>query len=161
MTAVDKKALLVKKNAAPPLGAAYTYLQQRVALTVEKVHAGEGAILVADQQTQHERFFRSGEMNSVRDGMTGPLPVQPNFNLVLDKPLWIDTELSGWDREILQLSDVVAYSAAECLRRGEAPKEPCFLWDKIRPHFAVQWSTGSVESGGFAVYPKPARYPTT
>lgn len=158
--AVDKRALLTRKRAsAPPLGAAYAYLQQRVALTMESLYAGDSAILVADQQTQHESFFRSGEMNAVRDGMTAPLPMQPNFNLVLDKPLWVDTDLSTWDREILQLADIAAYSSAECLKRGRAPAEACYLWDQIHACMAVQWSTGRKEGGGLAIYPKPDFYP--
>jgi hypothetical protein len=161
--AIDKTALLrdkgKRKKSGPPLGIAYTYLQQRVALTMEKVHSGEGAILVADQQTQHESFFRSGEMNAVRDRMTKRLPIQPSFNLVLDKPLWIDTQLSSWDREVLQLPDVVAYSVATYLARGTAPTEACYMWDRIRAQLAVQWSTGDVESGGLAIVPKPPSYP--
>lgn len=86
--------------------------------------------------------------------------MQPNFNLVLDKPLWIDTELSTWDREIIQLADIVAYSVTECIKRGQAPAETCFLWNQIRSTLAVQWSTGDVYSGGLSIYPKPAAYPT-
>lgn len=156
---VDKRVLLGRKKQEPPLGAAYTYLQQRVALTMEKLHAGEAAILVADQQTQHETFFRSGEMNIVRDRMTHPLPLKPNYNLVLDKPLWVDTELSTWDRELIQLSDIVAYSVAECLKRGEAPSEACYLWKALRQNFAAHWSTGDVWGGGLAMYPKPSHWP--
>lgn len=158
--AVDKVALIARKRQEPPLGAAYTYLQQRVALTLEKLHAGEAAILVADQQTQHETFFRSGEMNTVRDRITGPLPIKPNFNLVLDKPLWVDTDLSTWDRELIQLSDIAAYSVAECMKRRSAPAEACYLWNALRPHFAAQWSTGDVWGGGLSIYPKPPEWPT-
>lgn len=161
--AVDKKGCLRlkegKRKVSPPLGAAYAYLSQRVALTMERLYAGEGAIFVADQQTQHESFFRSGQMNDVRTRMTKGLPVQPQFSLVLDKPLWIDTELSVWDREILQLPDLVAYSVAELLKRGTAPAEACYLWDRIRPNFALKWASGEIESGGLAIYPKPVAYP--
>lgn len=157
--AVDKKALIRRDRQEPPLGAAYTYLQQRVALTMEQLHAGEAAILVADQQAQHEKFFRSGEMNEVRDRMTLPLPMRPNYNLVLDKPLWVDTDLSTWDRELIQLSDIVAYSVAECLKRGKAPEEECYLWSAIRQNLAAQWSTGQIWGGGLAIYPKPTDLP--
>lgn len=161
--AVDKRACLLaedtKRKVSPPLGAAYTYLSQRVALTMERLHAGEGAILVADQQTQHEAFFRSGQMNDVRNRMTEKLWLQPQFSLVLDKPLWIDTALSTWDREILQLPDIVAYSVGELLKRGAAPAEACYLWERIRPNLALNWSSGTIESGGLAIYPKPAAYP--
>lgn len=157
--AVDKNALLARSRHEPPLGAAYTYLQQRVALTMEKLHAGEAAILVADQQTQHETFFRSGKMNEVRDRMTSPLPIKPNYNLVLDKPLWVDTDLSTWDRELIQLSDIAAYSVAECLKRGAAPTEACFLWKALRQNLAAHWSTGDIWGGGLSMYPKPAVWP--
>lgn len=159
--AVDKRELLKrrKRERKDPLGAAYAYLEQRVALNMERLHAGQGAILVADQQTQHESYFRSGEMNRVRDAMTSRLPTKPNFNLVLDKPLWIDTHLSSWDREILQFADIVAYSVAECLKRGTSPSERCYLWRHIRPHLAVQWTSGTIEGGGVAIYPKPGHYP--
>lgn len=159
--AVDKAALLALKTQPPrdPLGVCYTYLSQRVALTMDRLHAGEAAILVADQQTEHESYFRSGRMHETRASMTLPLPVQPNFNVVLDKPLWIDTDLSEWDREILQLPDIVPYSVGEVLKRGCAPVEPCYLWSRIKPHFAVQWSSGAIESGGLAIHPRPAAYP--
>ena len=157
--AIDKKELMSRKRAQPPLGAAYTYLEQRVALSMDRLFAGEAGILVADQQTQHEKFFRSGQLNTIRDEMTKKLPMQPNFNLVLDKPLWIDTELSTWDREIIQLADIVAYSVTECMKRGKAPAEACFLWKQIRSTLAVQWNTGDIYSGGLSIYPKPATYP--
>ncbi|HEX6500421.1 MAG TPA: DUF3800 domain-containing protein [Micromonosporaceae bacterium] len=160
--AVDKAAILSKlwsRTPPPPLGVAYAYLHQRVALTMERLHAGEAAILVADQQTQHESFFRTGEMNAVRDRMTSPLPISPNFDLVLDKPLWIDTALSSWDREILQLPDMVAYTVGELLKRGCVPRERCYLWEQIKPHFAVHWSTGKIRSGGIAIYPSTSRPP--
>lgn len=160
---VDKQDLLrvrqLGRSMEEPLGAAYTYLQQRVALTMERLHAGEGALLVADQQTQHETFFRSGNLNKVRDRMTEPLPMKPNFKLVLDKPLWVDTELSTWDREIIQLADIAAYAATECMLRGTAPVEPCYLWSVIRPNLAAQWTTGHAQAGGFAIYPSRAPYP--
>lgn len=157
--AVDKRALLKRSRPEIPLGAAYTYLQQRVALTMEKLHAGEAAILVADQQTDHERFFRSGEMNRVRDRMTSPLAVKPNYNLVLDKPLWVDTDLSTWDREIIQLSDIAAYSVAQLLQSGAAPERPCYLWRAIRANLAAHWSTGEIWGGGLAIHPKPPKWP--
>lgn len=166
--AVDKRALLelsqkasANYEVAPPLGASYAYLQQRVAFTMEQVFAGDSAMLVADQQVQHEQYFMSGEMNDVRDGLTENLPLQPNFDLVLDKPLWIDTNLSSWDREILQLADIVAYSVGVCVREGQPPEWPCYLWPRIESLMAVHWSTGRVEAGGFSIYPKPKNYPIT
>jgi hypothetical protein len=154
---VVDKARLIRRPVGQkhsPLGAAYAYLHQRIALTLEKVHPGEGAILVADQQTQHEKFFRSGQMNEEREYITNPLSVKPNFRLILDKPLWIDTDLSSWDREIIQLADIVAYSTNEWIDQAQPPPQSCYLWPQIRPHFAINWRTGEVASGGLAVYPR-------
>jgi hypothetical protein len=49
------------------LGAAYAARMQRVARTMEDLHDGDVAILVTDQQLEHEQLFRSGEINRVRD----------------------------------------------------------------------------------------------
>jgi hypothetical protein len=157
--AVDKRELLARDSKLHPLGIAYTYIHQRIALAMEKLYAGDAAIVVADQQTQHEAFFRSGRMHENREALTSHLYMQPNFNLVLDKPLWVDTDLSSWDREIIQLADIVAYTTAECMRRMTAPDEICYLWEQIKPCLAVHWSTGNTLGGGFAVHPKSAAAP--
>lgn len=159
--AIDK-TVLVRSNpekVIPPLGAAYAYLQQRIALTLERLYAGESAILIADQQTQHEAFFRSGQMNQARDRLSAPLPVKPNFDLVVDKPLWVDTDLSSWDRELIQLADMVAYTTAACMQDGKAPSRDCYLWPQMRRTLALNWSTGRVRGGGFSVFPKQGAYP--
>ncbi len=156
---VDKTALLRRRPETNPLGAAYAYLHQRIALSMEKLYAGDAAIIVADQQTQHEVYFRSGQMHETREAFTSGLLVKPNFNLVLDKPLWVDTDLSSWDREIIQLADIVAYSAAECMKRGEAPTEPHYLWDRVQPCLQVHWSSGKIAGAGFAVHPRTVRVP--
>lgn len=142
-----------------PLGAAYALLEQRIAVTLENQYSGEAAIIVADQQSEHEEYFRSGELNRVRDGMTAALRRPPNVNLVLDKPLWVDTNLSSWDRELLQLPDIAAYSAGWCMKQGAGPTEPFFFWPELRMCLARHWSTGQIEAGGFAVYPKPKTWP--
>lgn len=157
---IDKMELLRRELDTHPLGAAYAYLHQRIALAMEKLYSGEAAIIVADQQTQHEAFFRSGKMNATRALLTQNLYLKPNFALVLDKPLWVDTDLSSWDREIIQLADIVAYTMAECLKRGAAPVELCYLWDQIKPCLAVNWKTGSVLGGGLAIHPKTSSQPT-
>ncbi len=71
----------------------------------------------------------------------------------------MDTDLSSWDREIIQLADIVAYASNECMLRGEAPREPYYLWEQIRPCLAANWSSGSAQGGGFVVHPKKARFP--
>ncbi len=159
--AVDKEALLQRhQEPFPVLGVAYTYLLQRIALTMEKTYSGETALVVADQQTAHERFFRSGRMHEVRSALCAGLPVQPNFDLVLDKPLWIDTALSVWDREILQLADIVAYSTGQWASGRAVAQEPCFLWRHIRPCLAVGWTSRTVEGAGLVIYPRPSDYPS-
>ena len=159
--AVDKSILLRSEptKVIPPLGAAYAYLHQRIALTLERLYAGESAILIADQQTQHEAFFRSGQMNEARDRLTNGLRVKPNFDLVVDKPLWVDTELSSWDRELIQLADIVAYTTSACMQEGKAPSRDSYLWRQMRGTLALHWSTGQVRGGGFAVFPRQAAYP--
>lgn len=158
-SAVVDKADMLTRKINDPLGVAYAYLNQRVALTMERVFTGEGAILVADQQTQHETYFRSGHMNALRDQITNSLGLKPDFRLVLDKPLWVDTDLSSWDREIIQLADIAAYSTAECMKRGAPPQESCYLWKQVSACMAINWRSGGLESGGFAIYPKPKKYP--
>ena len=159
--AIDKvRVLELGAEGQAPLGAAYAYLMQRVARTMEDLHNGDGAILVADQQHEHEQLFKSGEINRVRDHFSQRLWRQPNYNVVLDKPLWIDTELSTWDREIIQLADLVAYSVGWCVEHGKPPAGPSFLWKRISSLMAIHWGTGRIESGGFAIYPKPDRFPT-
>jgi hypothetical protein len=157
--AVDKSRLLASPVPHHPLGVAYAYLHQRVALTLGQVNEGEGALFVADQQTQHEEYFKSGQMNAVRDEMTEAVWTKPDFRRVLDKPLWVDTDLSTWDREIIQLADIVAYSVTECVTRGSAPQEPCYLWGPISGCFARNWRDGAIPGGGVAIYPRTKDFP--
>ena len=156
---VDKKELLRLGKTEDPVGLAYAYLNQRVALAMDRLYSGESAMLVADQQTEHEKYFRSGRMNALRDSMTAKLTHQPNYKLVLDKPLWVDTDLSSWDREIIQLADIVAYSTGEAMLRGQAPHEASYLWKQIHACLAVHWSSGDVQRAGFALHPPTSTYP--
>lgn len=141
-----------------PLGAAYSIIHERIALSLEKLYTGESAILIADQQADHERFFRSGEMNRRRREISSTLRVQPNFDLVVDKPLWLDTELSSWDRELLQVADIVAYSTTNCVQRGRYPEHESFLWPQITRSMAMHWRTGDIHQAGFTVYPRGRKY---
>jgi hypothetical protein len=157
---VDKNEMLATNRELHPLGVAYTYLHQRIAIAMEDLYAGDGAIVVADQQTQHEAYFRAGGLHRTREILSTGLRRTPNYDIVLDKPLWVDTDLSSWDREIIQLADIVAYTANEYVRRGEPPTEPCYLWKQIEPCFAVNFSTGNIAGGGISLYPKSAKLPT-
>lgn len=159
---IDKQLLLTKRADAyhNALGVAYGLIHERIALALEKLYAGESAIIIADEQKQHERYFRDGHMNAMRALIASHLRVRPNFDLVIDKPLWIDTALSSWDREILQLADIVAYSSATCAEVGKAPDERHYLWDEIKRSMAVHWRTGTIQQAGFTVFP-PNSYPET
>lgn len=157
--AIDKREMLRAKKTANPVGVAYTYLHQRIALTMEDLHAGEAAIVVADQQSQHEKLYRDGAVHEIRDALASGLYRKPNYNLVLDKPLWIDTNLSTWDREIIQLADIASYTVTIAIERGTPPTELGYLWDALRPHFAVNASTGSISKWGVSVYPRSASLP--
>lgn len=161
---IDKQALLDYPDPQfhDALGVAYALLQERVAFTLEKLYVGESAVLIADQQTEHERYFRAGDMLKMRGLMSEKLRVKPNFDLVIDKPLWLDTDLSSWDRELLQLADIVAYSCNECVGTGQAPQRETYLWPQIRRSMAIHWRTGEVVQAGFTVYPrKTVYYPKT
>jgi hypothetical protein len=50
-----------------------------------------------------------GGIHEIRSELENDLTRVPNYNLVLDKPLWVDTDLSVWDREIIQLADIAAF----------------------------------------------------
>jgi len=156
---VDKRELTGPHAAVNPLGAAYSRLYERVALTLQNVNGGEGGIFVADRQDEHEVYFKSGAMHQVRRSLASKGINRPDFNLLLDKPLWIDPTLSTWDREIIQLADIVAYSSYEWWKERRPPSERHFLWDKISPCFAAHWNTTKAQGGGIIVYPDPGKYP--
>jgi hypothetical protein len=95
----------------------------------------------------------------MREMLGQSLRRQPNYNLVLDKPLWIDTALSTWDREIIQVADIASYTVTVALERGRPPTELGYLWDALRPHFAVNSSTGSIAGWGVSAYPRTVQLP--
>lgn len=154
---IDKKPMLGRDNEFEPIGFAYAHLHQRIARAVEQNHSGESAMIVADEQKEHEKHFNSGALNRARDSLAAQGNYRPNFNLVLDKPLWIDPKLSSWDREIIQLADIVAFAAMRIMTTGEAPDEPQYLWKYIRPCLSVNDRTGEVLHGGFGIYPTPKK----
>ncbi|MCJ1688760.1 hypothetical protein [Rathayibacter sp. VKM Ac-2927] len=156
---VDKLEMIATGRELTPLGVAYAYLHQRVAATVGDF-SSDAAMFVADQQSQHEKFFRSGGLRDARATLDRVLRRRPDYDLVLDKPLWVDTELSHWDREILQLADIVAYSAGAYLTRGGSPQEQSYLWKQIRRCMALHQKTGLRLGAGFSLYASSARIPT-
>jgi hypothetical protein len=156
---IDKNEMLATGRDLHPIGVAYAYLHQRIAFAMEDTYAGDAAMVVADQQTQHESFFRSGGLHEARESLTRRLPRKPNYDLVLDKPLWVDTDFSSWDREIIQLADIVAYTVNACVERGAPPAEYSYLWEQIKPHFATHYKTGKIAGAGISIYPRTSTLP--
>ncbi|WP_062305162.1 DUF3800 domain-containing protein [Demequina subtropica] len=156
---VDKRALAAVDSTLNPLGIAYARLYERVAQTLGSVNRGEGAIFVADRQDEHEAYFNSGSMHEVRQGLASKGANRPNFNLVVDKPVWIDPTLSTWDRELIQLADLVAFATRAWYGAGQPPTDRHLLWDKIEPCFAAHWNTTKAQGGGIIVFPDPGKYP--
>ncbi|RLP83021.1 hypothetical protein D9V34_07200 [Mycetocola lacteus] len=156
---IDKVALLKQTKSDSPLGIAYALLHERIALSIEKLFGNESAVIIADQQTQHEHYFRSGGMSAARDALARNLREKPKFDLVVDKPLWVDTDFSSWDRELIQLADIAAYTTTRCMLDGIAPEQRSFLWPEIKHAMAIHWTSGSIERSGFAIYPPTLQYP--
>lgn len=159
---VDKQRLIEKySNPYSPVGIAYAYLQQRIAHLLDQVLGRtEGAVIVADAQVRHEQSFASGVLNDIRDSLSASLPMEPDFSLLLDKPVWVNPELSPTEREIIQLPDLVAGAALSTCRLGAAPSGFEHLWGGISKCFCPHWTTGDVEDAGFSIYPRPtSSYP--
>ena len=142
----------------PVPGSAKRRLRERPALS-SGLRSTERPCFVADQQTQHEALFRAGKFKDTRAALTQRLARKPNYDLVLDKPLWVDTALSSWDREIIQLADIAAYSVNECLKRGTTPHESVYLWQQIRTCMAAHFTTGAASGAGLSIYPNSAALP--
>lgn len=157
---VDKRALDADQPGASVLGAAYASLYQSVALTMENVYGGASAAFVADQQDEHERYFASGAMREVLAARPARGKYRPDYNLLLDKPLWIDSRLSTWDREIIQLADLAAFATRAWASAGRPPEDRHFLWSAISPFLASDWRTGTgVRGAGLTIIPEPTHFP--
>ena len=128
--AVEKAPLLADVHARDPLGIAYTRLHESIARVLADSNSDDAALVVADEQKEHEKYFSSGDFARARDAAAAP---GIDWRSIMDKPLWIDPKLSSWDREIIQLADIVVFAASRFTARGEAPEEPQFLWDQIAP----------------------------
>lgn len=150
---VDKRKMVTRGETLNPIGIAYSYLQRNIALTLEHQYAGECAVILADQQNEHEQFFRSGGIHEIRAMLERDLTKSPRYELVLDKPLWVDTELSTWDREIIQLADIASYLVTRLFETGEPVAELQPLWDALLPQFALHPVSGRILGRGIAVYP--------
>jgi hypothetical protein len=150
---VDKRKMVARNDTLNPIGIAYSYLQRNIALTLEHQYAGENAVILADQQNEHEAFFRSGGIHEIRAVLERNLTRAPRYELVLDKPLWVDTGLSTWDREIIQLADIASFLVTRLFETGEPVAELQPMWDALLPQFALHPVSGRILGRGIAVYP--------
>src|SRR5690606_6496148 len=107
--AVDKRRLPAGTS---PVAAAYGKLYREVALRIGGVFVGESALFVADRQDEHARLFADGAIHDARDRVQGK-GLRADFNLIVDTPIWLDPTLSTWDREIIQLADLVALAVRQ------------------------------------------------
>ncbi len=158
--AIDKRRLFTERPGEPALGWAYAFLYRRIALELERDRPGEGGILVADQQTEHEKAFRTHELTRIRDELARRGRLRADYRLLLDRPLWIDSSLSTWDREIIQLADLVAFTTHEGVDRGFRSDGTRALWPAIRSVLARD-ERGDVDGEGLVIFPKPEPWPDT
>lgn len=158
--AIDKERLFAERPGEPALGWAYAFLYRRIALELERDYPGEGGILVADQQTEHEKAFRDHELTRIRDELAARGRLTADYRLLLDRPLWIDSSLSTWDREIVQLGDLVAFTTHEGVDRGFDSPAARPLWPAIRAALARD-DRGEPDGEGLVIFPKPDPWPPT
>jgi hypothetical protein len=158
--AIDKRRLFAERPGEPALGWAYAFLYRRIALELERDHPGEGGVLVADQQTEHEKAFRDHELTRIRDELASRGRLRADYRLLLDRPLWIDSSLSTWDREIIQLADLVAFTTHEGVDRGFRSDGARALWPAIHAVLARD-EHGEPDGEGLVIFPKPEIWPDT
>lgn len=155
-----EKARIEGSSPTDSLGYAYAFLQRRIALILKRLHPSEAAVLVADQQGAHEKYFDTGDMVAFRRSIDKAGGRKAPYELILDKPLWIDSKLSSWDREIIQLADIVAFEARELVATGSRTTT---LWPEIYRCLAVDIRRGDPDGEGFVIFPMPgaAHWPIT
>jgi len=161
--AIDKQRLFAERPGDSALGWAYAFLYRRIALALASIYPGEGGVLVADQQTEHEKAFRTGELTRIRDTLAAEGTHTVDYRPLLDRPLWIDAGLSTWDREIIQLADIVAFTTHEGLARGFDSVAARPFWPAIHRVLAENWTTGTPDGAGLVIFPHPpsGRWPHT
>ena len=160
--AVDKQRMLQRYDPSEhsPVGLAYVHLQIRAALLIAEVYGhNEGGLFLADEQYQHEALFRKGAMASVRQSVQSHFPRPANFELVLDKPLWMNKGELPVDREICQLSDFGLYVVGNAITEGRWDDANQWL-KRLSPYIARHWKTGKLWDGGVTIVPRPQRYPS-
>jgi hypothetical protein len=97
--------------------------------------------------------LKSGGIHEIRSELEKELTRTPNYNLVLDKPSWVDTDPSIWDREIIQIADVVAFPVTKLVDDAEPPAKLAPLWEALLPQFARHYQSGRILGRGIAMYP--------
>ena len=157
IVAIDKQRLIALKQNPTALGSAYAFLYRRVALLLDGIYPGEAGVFVADQQAEHEAFFDTGELIAFRTLMDKRGTRDAYYNAILDKPIWIDTRQSSWDREIIQLADLAAF---ELHQRVEGKPGSDILWRDIFPCLAVGETATDPSGEGIVIYPMPASWPS-
>ena len=116
-------------------------------------------MFIADEENSHERLWRQGEIQRIRGEVVKRLRVRPDFQLLLDKPMWINTGELPVDREVCQLADVALYCAAEAWRQQDTSSWAYQILGRISPYIVRHWISGEIWDGGMTIYPRPSRYP--
>ena len=159
--AIDRTRLEAARHGESALGWAYAFLYRRIAVALERLYPGEGGVLVCDRQDAHEKQFTSGELLRIRDELATRTNLKADFRVLLDRPLWMDPTQSTWDREIVQLADLVAFTTHEGVKRGFDSDHARGLWPSIRSCLNVDIRTGEPDGEGLVIFPKPERWPAT
>lgn len=159
--AIDRTRLEALHPGSSALGWAYAFLYRRIAVALERLYPGEGGVLVCDRQDAHEKQFTSGELLRIRDELATRAHLKADYRILLDRPLWMDPTQSTWDREIIQLADLVAFTTHEGVKRGFDSDDARGLWPSIRASLNVDAKTGRPDEEGLVIFPKPAAWPET
>ena len=140
-----------------PIGAAYVVLQLQAARLIEEVHGmGVGGLFIADEQNQHERLFRRGDIQSLREYVLGIAGHPPDMRGLLDKPLWVNKGELAVDREILQLIDFAVFIIGRAIASQDWENE---WFNRLSPHIARNWLEDRIWNGGIAVFPPTDNHP--
>jgi len=139
-----------------PIAIAYAYLQQRLsALSQHSTNGEEPMLILADEQKEHEKLFRSGQVNIVRRTLQRGMPNIPDIHNIIAKPVWIDSDEMEIDREITQLVDLMLYSVSRGMLHGDWAHS----WlENLGSHFARHWGKakglGAIWNAGITIYPR-------
>ena len=157
---VDKSEQVARhENPFPLVGITYTHLQTRAALLVAEVYGRqEGALFLADEENDHERLFRRGEISRTREAIMQRMDRPVEIELVLDKPLWINQGELTVEREITQLVDFGLYIVASSIAQDNWDESNDWL-RRLSPYLARHWRTGNVWDAGITIAPHPEQYP--